>query len=106
MTMWRMSLIDPLVEPAEAPISATPKSTSAVSDVHSLKSALAKPVVVIIETVLNTPWRTAASPARRSARSSSTHDDGGGHDDERRSADPDLLVADAAGRARRVTSAA
>ena len=30
---------------------------------HSLKSVLAKPVVVMIETVWKTEWRTAASPS-------------------------------------------
>jgi hypothetical protein len=37
-----------------------------------LKSALAKPVVVIIVTVLNTALRTAGSPLKMSARSSAT----------------------------------
>ena len=36
-------------------------STRAVSEGQRLKSALAKPVVVIIDTVLKTAWRAASS---------------------------------------------
>jgi hypothetical protein len=60
-------LIEPLVDPADAPMSVTPRSTSDVSGGHAAQSALAKPVVVIIDTVLKTAWRTASSPDRTSA---------------------------------------
>ena len=50
MTTCRTTLIEPLVEPAEALTNMSPTSVSAVNDVHWLKSAVAKPVVVIIET--------------------------------------------------------
>ena len=54
MSTWRTSFTDPLVAPADALKMVTPTSASAVRAVHSLKSALAKPVVVIIDTVLKT----------------------------------------------------
>ena len=63
--------MDPLVEPAEALTITAPKSTSEVSEVHSLKSLLANPVVVIIDTVLKTALRTASLPPRMSALRSS-----------------------------------
>ena len=46
--------------------------TSTVSEVHSLKSALAKPVVVIADTELKTPSRSASPAVRTSALISST----------------------------------
>ena len=70
--MWRISLIEPLVDPAEAPSSVTPNSTIDVSAVQSAKSALANPVVVIIDTVLNTPARIASSPSSTSWLASPT----------------------------------
>jgi hypothetical protein len=50
--------MEPPVEPAEPPANMTATSVMAVSGAtasHSLKSALAKPVVVIIETTWKTP---------------------------------------------------
>ena len=67
-----MTLIEPAVEPAEPPKSISATSTTAANSPHALKSALARPVVVIIETVWKTACRTASSPAYRSRASSST----------------------------------
>ena len=50
--MCRTILIDPLVDPADALIMITPNRTKIVSADHWLKSALAKPVVVIIDETL------------------------------------------------------
>ena len=90
--MWRISLIEPLVDPAEAPSSVTPNSTIDVSAVHSAKSALANPVVVIIDTVLKTPARIASSPSSTSWLTSPTitTSDAAANSAER---DPELLVA-------------
>ena len=67
MTRWRTTLIDPAVEPAEPPgnISATISiaANGAITS-HSLKSVLAYPVVVMIDTVWKAAWRTASSPAK------------------------------------------
>jgi hypothetical protein len=62
MTTCRTSLIDPLVDPAEALRKVTPTSTRVASAGQALKSTLAKPVVVIIDAVLKKPWRTASPP--------------------------------------------
>jgi hypothetical protein len=60
------------VEPADAPIRTTPKSTRPVSGGQRLKSVLAKPVVVIIDTVLKIAWRATSPPARTSSVASAT----------------------------------
>jgi hypothetical protein len=64
MTRCRTILIEPLVDPAEAPTSVRPKRTRPVTGGQRLKSVLAKPVVVIIDTVLKMPWRTASAPEK------------------------------------------
>ncbi len=54
MTRWRTTLIEPAVEPAEPPgnMSATMSIAAAgAATIQRLKSVLAKPVVVMIETV-------------------------------------------------------
>ena len=59
-------MIEPAVDPAEPPgnMSATMIiAANGATTSHSLKSVLAKPVVVMIETVWKTAWRTAASPS-------------------------------------------
>lgn len=69
----------------------TPKSTRSGSAGHWLKSALANPVVVIIEAVLKTASRTACSPCTLPSRSSAK--DGGGGDREQPEVGSELLVA-------------
>jgi hypothetical protein len=60
---WRTILIEPVVEPAEPPANMSAKSVRRQSTGHVAKSRLAKPVVVMMETVWKTPARTAASPS-------------------------------------------
>ena len=63
--MWRTTLSDPAVEPAEPPANISARSTMTVSGagaVHAAKSALENPVVVMIETAWKTECRTASSP--------------------------------------------
>jgi hypothetical protein len=65
MRRWRTTFSEPAVEPAEPPanISATSAMTaSGATAVHSLKSTLENPVVVMIETVWKIEFRTASSP--------------------------------------------
>ena len=59
-------MIEPAVEPAEPPgnMSATISIAAAgAATIHVLKSVLANPVVVMIETVWNTASRIASSPS-------------------------------------------
>ncbi len=65
-------MTEPPVEPAEPPTNISATSVISASADQKLKSALAKPVVVIIETAWKTDSRTAASPsAMPSVQSSS-----------------------------------
>ena len=60
---WRTTLTELPVEPAEPPTNISPTSSIRANVVQDVKSALENPVVVVIETTWNTPWRIAASPA-------------------------------------------
>ena len=68
---WRTTLMDLLVDPADPPTNMSAKSESRRSGGQRAKSALANPVVVMIETTWNVAERTAPRPRRcRSPRAS------------------------------------
>jgi hypothetical protein len=60
---WRTTLIDPPVEPADPPMNMSAKSARRSTAGQSAKSALAIPVVVMIEIVWKKPARIASSPS-------------------------------------------
>ena len=60
---WRTTLMELPVEPADPPTNMSAKSESRRRGGQRAKSALASPVVVMIETTWNVAERTAASPS-------------------------------------------
>ena len=94
MTRWRTTLIDPAVDPAEPPgnMRATIRARSAgASRSHSLKSVLANPVVVMIETV----WKAAFADrllAVADARVPEDHGEDDGGQQHQAEVEPELLV--------------
>ena len=89
---WRTTLIEPAVEPAEPPTNISAKSVRRQSAGQRAKSALAKPVVVMIETVWKTPARNAASPSAMPYAQSCAASTAAATSDEP-DVQPELLVA-------------
>ena len=67
-----MTLIDPHVDPAEAPTNMSSRIVVAASGPQRVKSSVAKPVVVMIATPWKAAWRMLAPPLSKPPASSST----------------------------------